>query len=688
MPPRQTSLSPRATDNRPLSSGTLAQNFSNLSLNTAVRTSTPPVVATREPLNQGSDEEEDEEESSSDESTDDNQDTHQGRPVPAGGSTSAMASSNGSASGTNAQTPQVSLSTGTPTFKVKEPDIFEGSAEKYKSFMVQLELVFRLQRTHFPDENTKVLYAATFLRGKALVWFQPFLQDFLDPAPVKTAGTVEIFSSFESFREKLKSYSGVHNEEKEAERKLYNLKQLGSVSNYAAQFRSLATYLDWDDSSLASHFYRGLKEEIRKQYVLRDRPTTLQTLIDDASLLDARINELRAEQGTRTYIPSRGSSNKTNQTKARQPYYGPMPMDLDQTEKKPKRQFRKKGERLSEQERRNRLKKGHCLYCDKPGHIAKDCRAKEQKQQHNAAVPKEAGKARRSGNPIQTQAISMTDYDLPTGGRIYIDQGKAEIMGITATHVHVKTRYWKRLHCDGQGCEVDKQHDHITYAPYENAKAHEKILRIHLCENIECREINGDTHIHNRDNQVVALGDPEWEPEEDNEAEQELLCADQGHNSEYETEPDEPTDMAPDEDESGTDLTPRSATLGRHLRRLGMIMARQIMTQEINQENGRKQKVERVHMECHRRGVLTPKCSETIRDGFRSAEFPCERTQCPLRTIPHIHVNHQDPYLPGVPITREEATEQASKQRNLCENPLCGIKDKAHFHSPKNNLVE
>ena len=121
------------------------------------------------------------------------------------------------------------------------------------------------------------------------------------------------------------------------------------------------------------------------KWELRNTKTKkLSAFITKAVKIDNNIWEFQAKN--RGYNPRVSHVAKAvgrpNTAKVRQPYYGPMPMDLDAAQKKPnkkqsqKKSNWKKGDKLSKEEREKRFREKLCLYCGKAGHIAKDCKGK------------------------------------------------------------------------------------------------------------------------------------------------------------------------------------------------------------------------------------------------------------------------------------------------------------------------
>ena len=80
----------------------------------------------------------------------------------------------------------ISLSTSKDGTQLREPRVndprpFNGSNHngdgfnKLENFITQLKMVFVLQPSRFPNEITKVMYAASFRDGMAFEWIQPFI---------------------------------------------------------------------------------------------------------------------------------------------------------------------------------------------------------------------------------------------------------------------------------------------------------------------------------------------------------------------------------------------------------------------------------------------------------------------------------------------------------------------------------
>jgi len=141
-----------------------------------------------------------------------------------------------------------------PEPRVSEPEHFNGHRSQLRDFISQVKLVIQAQPSRFSTEKQKVIYAATFLRGPAFSWFQPYTE---------MADTEPILNNFNMFIRELKCVFGDPSQSATAERQLRNLKQKGAAANYVSDFRRLASLVEWNDAALCHQFYHGLKDNVK-----------------------------------------------------------------------------------------------------------------------------------------------------------------------------------------------------------------------------------------------------------------------------------------------------------------------------------------------------------------------------------------------------------------------------------------
>jgi hypothetical protein len=143
------------------------------------------------------------------------------------------------------------------------------------------------------------LFALSYLRGKALEWIQPHIEDFIDHPSGEGASprTVEILSTEARFFAAIKETFDVGNDTLEADRDLRVLRQRTSAAAYRAEFSILAAKVGWNDDALASQFYRGLKDQVRTEITMHyERPSTLRDMADLAIRIDTCIFEVQLEK--------------------------------------------------------------------------------------------------------------------------------------------------------------------------------------------------------------------------------------------------------------------------------------------------------------------------------------------------------------------------------------------------------
>jgi hypothetical protein len=292
--------------------------------------------------------------------------------------------------------------------KVPLPDKYDGSKGKLQAFLTSANMYIRYNKGLFPTEADKVLVIANQLSGTAFDWMEPRIRDWLDNHyDEQQPETRYMFKDFEHFVQKLQQIYGNMDEELEAERRIYELRQKGSAKDYTVQFQQQAARLStWNDGALASQYYRGLKDHVKDEIARDVRPSTLASMINTAVQIDDRAYERKLEKrGYESIVPKTGNNKQPANHKAprkpqqgyghqnkQQHSYGD-PMDID-TARVPRR-YTKEQEEWKRQ--------GLCLECGKSGHYARDCYKKKGRQVNVARRP-EAGKP---DNPPVKQRIPL-----------------------------------------------------------------------------------------------------------------------------------------------------------------------------------------------------------------------------------------------------------------------------------------
>lgn len=254
-----------------------------------------------------------------------------------------------------------------------KPDYYYGDRNKLEDWFNQLQIYFIFHQT---ANAVKTVYASSYLRGRAQHYFKPLLSAYLQDR----TDSKGVFTNFNAFKAYMKEVFGITNEETAAVRVIQSLRQKTSAAEYTARFREYANLTDWEGSALMTMYRRGLKENVKDELMRSGgEHNNLEQLVTDAIDIDDKLYERAMEKrhilGRGTYaLPGRsGGGNRGD------------PMELDATSYKRSKNGRKGG--FGKRKKAGDMK---CYACDKPGHIAKNCRSKNQVQKKQFNVMRKA----------------------------------------------------------------------------------------------------------------------------------------------------------------------------------------------------------------------------------------------------------------------------------------------------------
>ena len=137
-----------------------------------------------------------------------------------------------------------------------------------------------------------------------------------------------------------------------------------TASDYAIDFRTLATTSGWNPDAQYDAFLNGLSEAIKDEIATCELPSTFDDLVELAIRVDRRLKQRAREQEFRP--PRRSPSSEVPLPSLPMPADPsvPEPMQVDRTH-------------LSPTERQRRRDTNSCMYCGKPGHYSAQCPAKD-----------------------------------------------------------------------------------------------------------------------------------------------------------------------------------------------------------------------------------------------------------------------------------------------------------------------
>jgi hypothetical protein len=273
--------------------------------------------------------------------------------------------------------------------KVNPPMEFTGRRDQIKSFRLQCKLYWEMNPERFNGKaRARLLFAMSYLRGKALEWIQPHMENYIDSTTTEqiTESTRAVLGSVDLFFAAIKETFDVGNDVLEADRDLRVLRQRTSAAAYRAEFSILAAKVGWNDDALASQFYRGLKDQVRTEITMHHvRPSTLRGMADLAIQIDTRIFEVQMEKKG-SYFQGKSNTKVQRDVPAwKDNYYGLQKMQIDATQGKPGSNHNN-GSKNKSNKRPQPKTKGttdkssvECYGCGKKGHYKSECNARKQR---------------------------------------------------------------------------------------------------------------------------------------------------------------------------------------------------------------------------------------------------------------------------------------------------------------------
>jgi hypothetical protein len=278
--------------------------------------------------------------------------------------------------------------------KAKEPDTFDGSdPKKLNNFLLLCNLYFRSNPAYSDDEN-KVTFALSYLRGTALEYFEPSILD-ADDMPIW-------MDNWSAFDRMLRIQFGPVDPRADAEDSIDNLKMQDNqhIVKYNVEFNRLAIRTGWDDSVLRHRYYSGLAERIKDAMGHHGKPPTLDDMKVLAHSIDSRHWE-RVREKSRSGRNKSDSHDKSDNKHDKSADKGKQQSSSSNNNQSDNAKNKKKNDnnnsnksakaastsghshsiadklgkdgKLTPQERQRRFDNNLCLFCGGTGHNAANC---------------------------------------------------------------------------------------------------------------------------------------------------------------------------------------------------------------------------------------------------------------------------------------------------------------------------
>ena len=142
--------------------------------------------------------------------------------------------------------------------KPRVPDTFDGTdPHKLETFTFQCSMYLAARSGDFPDEESRVTFVLSYLKGTPLDWFQTEVGQ-----GITDGGLPDWFSNYPAFIKELQRHFGPRDPVTDAMNALESLRYKDSTkaTRYAIDFNRHSRRTGWNEQALSRHYYKGLPE--------------------------------------------------------------------------------------------------------------------------------------------------------------------------------------------------------------------------------------------------------------------------------------------------------------------------------------------------------------------------------------------------------------------------------------------
>ena len=313
------------------------------------------------------------------------------------------------------------------TIKPRSPDTFDGTdPAKLETFTFQISMYIAARSKDFPDDESQVTFAMSYLKGTPLEWFQTEVNHAIQG----NGRFPRWFQSYPLFVAELQRLFGPRDPVTEATTALEGLKYKDSTkaTRYTVEFNRHARRTGWNEQALTRQYYKGLPDRLKDELARVGKPVTLRLLQDTVAVLDQRHWERQSEisrdkrstsTSTTSHNKASASDNRPDKQQSSSQASGSKPpaqQDKHKDVKKPYTNTNKPSSsskptnsisdllgsdgKLKPEERQRRMDHNLCLRCGNKGHVARDCPVpSKDKPKGRAAATTSAAASSAAGNP-------------------------------------------------------------------------------------------------------------------------------------------------------------------------------------------------------------------------------------------------------------------------------------------------
>jgi hypothetical protein len=189
--------------------------------------------------------------------------------------------------------------------EMSKPVLFYGKPSQIDDVLTHVTVKFLAD--NITDHGPRCGYLASLYRGPALTWLSQYLR-------------THQLDDYDEFVEQTKQAFALTDEALQGQlnRQLTQLRQKGSVQNYALNFRQLQLQLNLPAATAIACFKAGLKPHIQRALVTDNSSTTLEDHIGEATRIDSEFYNI---SGART--PGRFNANRSKSGRDKQGRFTP-----------------------------------------------------------------------------------------------------------------------------------------------------------------------------------------------------------------------------------------------------------------------------------------------------------------------------------------------------------------------------